>query len=250
MWDKLIEDINNDFPFKNYMIQKGIIRPKYSFVMNFINDNFSKDIKILDFGSGKNDIAAIIKNSGYDNIEAYDDCNDIWYNEENKSKLVNFSKKHKINFYENIEQLNEKKYDLILLLDIIEHVPKPKDLFNKVKDLLNDNGKILITVPNSVSLRKRLSVLIGKTNYAIYDEFFDEDDFRGHWREYSIDDLRILSKKINFKIKSTSGFNGIIPKGKIKFFFFKYFLFIYKFLIKIDISLSDTLGVLLEKDKN
>lgn len=247
MWDKLIKDINNDFPFNNYMIQKGIIRPKYSFVMTLINNNFAKDTKILDFGSGKNDITAIIKESGYDNIDAYDDCNDEWYNKDNKLKLINFSKRHKINFFENFAELDGRKYDLILLLDVIEHVPQPKKLFNTILKLLNDNGKILITVPNSVSIRKRLTVLMGKTNYTNYDEFYSEDNFRGHWREYSIEDLKQLSKQIKFEIKSVSGFNGIIPKGKFKFFLFKYFLFLYKLIIKIDISLSDTLGVILEK---
>ena len=134
-----------------------------------------------------------------------------------------------------------------MLLDVIEHVPKPRNLLKSIISLLKDNGRIFITVPNSVSLRKRLSVLGGKTNYANYEEFFDEENYRGHWREYSIDDIKTMSKKIGFKIEYLSGFNGIIPKGSLKFFFFKYFLFLYKLIIKIDISLSDTLGVTIKK---
>ena len=87
MLDKLIREINDDFPFKNYMVQKNIVRPKYFFVINEINNRFKKNIKILDFGSGKNDITTIIKRSGYENIDAFDDCNDVWYNLDNKKIL-------------------------------------------------------------------------------------------------------------------------------------------------------------------
>ncbi len=247
MLDKLIREINDDFPFKNYMVQKNIVRPKYFFVINEINNRFKKNIKILDFGSGKNDITTIIKRSGYENIDAFDDCNDVWYNLDNKKILQDYSKKQGFSFYDNFEQLSGKKYDLILLLDVIEHIPRPKSLLKSIINLLDTNGRIFITVPNSVSIRKRLSVLVGKTNYANYDEFYDEDDYRGHWREYSIDDLKKMTKKISFDIEFISGFNGIIPKGNLKYFFFKYFLYLYKLIIKFDSSLSDTIGIIIKK---
>ena len=247
MLDKLIREINDDFPFKNYMVQKNIVRPKYFFVINEINNRFKKNIKILDFGSGKNDITTIIKRSGYENIDAFDDCNDVWYNLDNKKILQDYSKKQGFSFYDNFEQLSGKKYDLILLLDVIEHIPRPKSLLKSIIDLLDTNGRIFITVPNSVSIRKRLSVLVGKTNYANYDEFYDEDNYRGHWREYSIGDIKKMTKKIGFKIEFISGFNGIIPKGNLKYFFFKYFLYLYKLIIKFDSSLSDTIGIIIKK---
>ena len=34
--DKLIRKINNEFPFKDYMVQKNIVRPKYFFVMTHL----------------------------------------------------------------------------------------------------------------------------------------------------------------------------------------------------------------------
>ena len=64
MLDKLIREINDEFPFKDYMVQKNIVRPKYFFVMKEINNRFKKNIKILDFGSGINDITTIIRKSG------------------------------------------------------------------------------------------------------------------------------------------------------------------------------------------
>ena len=42
MLDKLIREINDEFPFKDYMVQKNIVRPKYFFVMKEINNRFKK----------------------------------------------------------------------------------------------------------------------------------------------------------------------------------------------------------------
>lgn len=41
----------------------------------------------------------------------------------------------------------EDKYDSILLVEVIEHVPDPVDLLKKLKLILNDNGRIFLTTP-------------------------------------------------------------------------------------------------------
>lgn len=41
----------------------------------------------------------------------------------------------------------EKRYGLILMLDILEHLPNPSETLRRALDLLEDDGVILITVP-------------------------------------------------------------------------------------------------------
>ena len=185
------------------------------------------------------------------NIDAYDDCNDEWYKiNNNLEKLREFSNKVNLNFFESIEELNNSKntYDVILLLDVLEHVPNPKFFLTNLFKFLKSNSYIVITLPNSVSLRKRISVLFGKTNYASYEEYYEEDPFRGHWREYSMSDIKTLSKKINFKIELLDGINAIIPRNKILYFFYTKLRFFYNLLIKIFPSLADTICVVLKKN--
>ena len=246
---KIVEELSSFFPFKNYLKINGLVRPKYFFIYKILEENFVRDQNILDFGSGLNDLTAIIKKLGYQ-IDAYDDCEDAWYSEnDNISKLREFNNRVNLNFFETIKELDNSKntYDIVLLLDVLEHVPSPKNFLSSVFKYINKNGHLVITVPNSVSLRKRLSVMLGKTNYASYNEFFDEVPFRGHWREYSIEDIRSLSKKINCKIKHLEGINAIIPKNKFLFLLYKKLNFIYNLIIKLFPSLSDTLCVILEK---
>ncbi|WP_262590197.1 class I SAM-dependent methyltransferase [Candidatus Pelagibacter communis] len=247
---KVINEISPIFPFKNYLNDNGIIRPKYFYIYKLIKNKFSGSETILDFGSGLNDLSAILKKLNF-NIEAYDDCNDDWYKiDKNLEKLRTFSNQINLKFYENIQELfkSKKKYEIILLLDVLEHVPTPKKFIYDVINFLEQNSYIIITVPNSVSLRKRISVFFGKTNYASYSEYFEEEPFRGHWREYSLDDILYLAKKINFEIKHLEGINAIVPRNKFLFFIYIKFKFLYNYLIKIFPSLSDTICVILKKN--
>lgn len=50
----------------------------------------------------------------------------------------------------------EQKYDLILMLNLLEHVPNPVELLEKVRGLLKPGGRIWIKTPNFDSLDARL----------------------------------------------------------------------------------------------
>jgi 2-polyprenyl-3-methyl-5-hydroxy-6-metoxy-1,4-benzoquinol methylase len=50
----------------------------------------------------------------------------------------------------------EKKYDVVTLTGVIEHVVQPNRLSKRVSDLLKDGGVIMIQTPNAESLVARL----------------------------------------------------------------------------------------------
>ena len=50
------------------------------------------------------------------------------------------------------------KFDNVVLCHVLEHVPDFKSFFNKVDDILSDNGKIYISVPNVDSVGARQSL--------------------------------------------------------------------------------------------
>ena len=52
----------------------------------------------------------------------------------NLEKLISFSKEINLNFYKNFEDLKNSgnKYKIILLLDVLEHVPNPKSFLKFV----------------------------------------------------------------------------------------------------------------------
>lgn len=56
-------------------------------------------------------------------------------------------------------KLQDNSYDLIVMNDLIEHVPDPLDTLKKAKKLLKDNGYLFIVTPNINSF---ISILSGK----------------------------------------------------------------------------------------
>lgn len=88
--------------------------------------------------------------------------------------------------------LTKKKYDIITLFDVIEHVPSPISLLKQLKSKLNYNGIILIYTPNKNSLGfdflKHSNNLLCPPNHLFY---FNKKSFD------------FLSKKLKFKILET-----------------------------------------------
>jgi SAM-dependent methyltransferase len=85
----------------------------------------------------------------------------------------------------NIQTLfNRKKFDVILAIEVIEHI-SPKDILTFLSDVsksLNSHGIFLISTPLNEHLRK------GNTNLS------------GHVRDYSIDILKMELEISGFKI--------------------------------------------------
>lgn len=67
--------------------------------------------------------------------------------------------------------LSERKYDLIICSDVLEHIENDKDIASKMAAALNPGGQVLVTVPTKTDL-----------NAANRQKF-------GHYREYSKEDL-------------------------------------------------------------
>ena len=73
-----------------------------------------------------------------------------------------------------------------------------------------DGGVLVIVMPNSVNLRKRLSVLSGRTNYPPVDQFFHSSGiWRGHVREYTLSEMEYICKQNGFEIVSSTTFEHL-----------------------------------------
>jgi hypothetical protein len=57
---------------------------------------------------------------------------------------------------------------------------------------------------------KRFKVLIGKTNYSQFNQYWSSDAWRGHNREYVYDDLATLAKNLNLEIKELRSCNTML----------------------------------------
>lgn len=71
------------------------------------------------------------------------------------------------NGFDNVKQMDaedlklNEKFDFIYAGDVIEHMNNPGSFFNNAKSLLNDNGALIISVPNAYSFNVFKFILTG-----------------------------------------------------------------------------------------
>lgn len=94
-------------------------------------------------------------------------------------------KSHYVNSYNALEG---KKFDVILLMDVIEHVKDDNSFMNEIQKYLDNDGIILITVP------------------AFQCLFSTHDKELHHYRRYNFKQLNKVLKKNNIKVKDWNYF--------------------------------------------
>ncbi len=81
----------------------------------------------------------------------------------------------------------EKKFNLVLLMHVLEHVEDPIRILRRCKEWLTEDGLLVVTVPNANSFHRHLGVKMG-----LLDEVYqlNESDINvGHRRVYDWDSL-------------------------------------------------------------
>lgn len=65
-----------------------------------------------------------------------------------------------------MDQLGDRKFDKVLLMDILEHLTRPELLLEDCHKVLKPNGQILVSVPNVANITMRFLLLLGRFNYT------------------------------------------------------------------------------------
>ncbi len=72
------------------------------------------------------------------------------------------------------------KYDVIVCMEVLEHVQFPLEILKKLKNNLNPKGELIISLPNEFHLLRRLQILVGRQDFSQYDfphlRFFDRKE--------------------------------------------------------------------------
>ena len=105
-----------------------------------------------------------------------------------------------------------EKYDFILGLHVLEHVHNPEAIVKKIYSWLKPDGKVVIVVPNSESLHRRLAVALKLQPFL--NSRSKRDEIVGHLRVYSLAELNDLFLRNGFRIDREFGyFIKTVPNG-------------------------------------
>lgn len=149
-----------------------------------IKDNL-KDGEILDIGCADGFMARELAKY-FKHITAIDGSEEL-IERAKKLKLKNVDFVHTL--FEEFK--TEKKFDSVILADILEHVNNPVELLIMARNLVKDDGVILSLCPNANSIHRNIGVLSGMLKDI--HELNANDIKVGHRRVY---DLQSVSKDI------------------------------------------------------
>ena len=109
---------------------------------------------ILDIGAGTGDFLKVCTNNGW-NVSGI----------EPSLEARNIAQKKGVILKENVSEFKNRKFDVITLWHVLEHVENLSEYISILHSLLSDDGKLIIAVPNFKSDDAKFY----KKNWAAYD---------------------------------------------------------------------------------
>ena len=118
--------------------------------------------EVLDIGCGEGVLASEIKQNG-NRVTGIDVLPEVEY----QGQLEEYFSANLDNGIQPvIEALNGKRFDRVLLLDILEHLRRPEDLLAECHEVLGRDGQLIVSLPNVANITVRAMLLFGRFKYT------------------------------------------------------------------------------------
>jgi len=169
--------------------RKGWFEKAYQWVKYFslkrklklINQLHPSRGKLLDIGSGTGDFLVTAKKNGW-----------MVLGIEPNKKAMKIAAKKGVDVLPNINDLEEKQFDLITLWHVLEHLPELKLQLNKFHKLLKPDGFLIVAVPNFKSY-----------SASHYQSFWAAYDVPRHFWHFSQKGMIKLVSEIQMEVIKT-----------------------------------------------
>jgi len=165
--------------------------------------DFFKDadtsFKILDIGCGDGFFLELLRDLGFKNIFGIDLSNPMISHARKKGLRV-----EKRDIY---DLDNKDDYDVILLMDILEHLNRPYVGLNKVYSALKSDGILFLNIPVCDSVQKRARRLFYSETRASQMKDWDET----HIGSYSKKEVINILEETGFKMWKVQRLSNTVP---------------------------------------
>jgi 2-polyprenyl-3-methyl-5-hydroxy-6-metoxy-1,4-benzoquinol methylase len=147
--------------YKEYFVHYPIKRSRYS-SHDYVRQMTGSGRDVLDVGCGEGFLAAALKKQG-NRITGIDVLREA---KAGRALERYFTADLDQGIAPVVEQLQGKRFDRVLLLDVLEHLKRPEILLRQCKEVLKPGGAVVISVPNVANITVRLMLLMGRFNYT------------------------------------------------------------------------------------
>ncbi len=161
------------------VVQKINIRMKLNLVEKA---NKSSKKKILEIGAGTGDFLAACQRRGWN-------CFGV---EPSAQASVVAQEFNKLKLHSSISEVGERNFSVIALWHVLEHIPDLSDTILKLNNLLTDNGKLIIAVPNHNSFDAKH-----------YNQYWAGYDVPRHLYHFSKKSLPLIMEEKGFQLIKT-----------------------------------------------
>lgn len=163
--------------------------------------------KILDVGCGGGLMSLPLARQGYQ-VWGVDQTPGSIETAKAKSDAENLN----IMFYTDLKDLGDEKFNLILLLEVLEHVRSPESLLSDLKKYLYPGGKIIISTLNRTIMSYLLGIVVAEKILKWAPEGIHE------WKDFiKPSELIFMLKRQGFEAISLQGYEYSIFSNEWKF---------------------------------
>ena len=149
--------------------------------LKLINSFNTSSKNILDVGAGTGDFLKVCKNNSW-NV----------FGIEPDSGARNIASNKQIILQDDLSKITNQKFDVITLWHVLEHVENLQEYISTLNNLLSDNGRLIIAVPNYKS-----------DDAKYYKQFWAAFDVPRHLWHYSKTSISRLFADVNMTVEKT-----------------------------------------------
>ncbi len=173
-------------------------------VSMLLRNSVPKESKLVDLAAGTGSLLSRLKSLGYKDIEAV----------ELNVKAFGLPQvePNPLDLNDSFSNHLPKNYRLVTAIEIIEHLDSPREFLKQVHKILENNGYLIVSTPNTAHWLGRLNFL-----FTGFPKYFSKKDFYEQRHLSPILDfhMRIMLEEIGFKLvdfESTASSWGILLK--------------------------------------
>jgi|MTBAKSStandDraft_1061840.scaffolds.fasta_scaffold01656_14 2-polyprenyl-3-methyl-5-hydroxy-6-metoxy-1,4-benzoquinol methylase len=193
----LTQNRGNTTAVKTKGLVQSFNKARLAYMIKPLVRRLKKESCILEIGCGSGLLAVYLKETGY-NVEVTDI---------DSSLLTEINQLYGIIGYcGDITRIRfGKKYDAVILNNVLEHLYDPVSVLNRVNGLLKSDGLVFIEVPNIASFQ-----------FQIFQNRWFPLQLPEHLYHFSLNSLDLIAKKAGFQREWLSTFSPrISPAGYI-----------------------------------